>query len=301
MQPVRPVGTGEERGQDFHRQQRKGQGGQQEQRRSKAHHAGSIVPGKAGDKSLAGGLFLAGLLHQLQNAGDGGLAAGLGDPQTQRAALVDEAAEDLVPGRHVAGKGLAGEGGGIQGGRALQHHPVQGDFLSRLDHNHVADGHFLGGHLLQRAVPLQVGIVGPDVHEGGDGLAGAGDGVVLEQLAHLVKEHDEHGLGVFAGEKGAHGGKSHEEVLVKHLAPADAAHRLAQYVQADDGIGDQIDGPQKKRVPCRRLRAGEQGQRTVKVYGGQQLDAHQQRRGKEDAPEGAPLGTGELMHGKDLL
>ena len=40
----------------------------------------------------------------------------------------------------------------------------------------------------------------------------------LEELAHLVEEHDGHALPVLPAAKGAHRGQGHEKVLVKHLA-----------------------------------------------------------------------------------
>ena len=48
----------------------------------------------------------------------------------------------------VPGHGLAGEGGGVQGGSALQHLAVQGDPLAGADHHHGAHLHVLRVHLL---------------------------------------------------------------------------------------------------------------------------------------------------------
>ena len=219
VEPAGPVRPRQEGGLGRGRKQRQGDGGQKEQGRGRNDHAGGIVPGEAGDKVLAGGFFLPGVFHQVQDFGHGGLLAGLGDLDPQQPGLVHAAADHRVACAHVPGRGLAGEGGGVQGGSALQHFTVQGDPLAGADHHHGAHLHVLRVHLLQRAVlQLQVGGVGADVHEGGDGLAGLAHGVVLEELAGLVEEHDKDRLGVLPGGEGPHGGQGHEEVFVENLA-----------------------------------------------------------------------------------
>ena len=113
------------------------------------------------------------------------------------------------------------------------------------------------------AVPLHVGVVGADVHQAGDGLAGLAHGVALEQLAHLVEQHDEHGLGVLAlaeeaGAKGPHRGQGHEEVLVEHLAVGDVADSPPEHVPADDEVGGQKQGEAPKALIGHQYRGDEQ-------------------------------------------
>ena len=156
-----------------------------------------------------------------------------------RPALVDAAADDVVALAHVAGQALARQRRGVQRRAPFQHHAVQRHALAGLDHDDVAHGHLVGIDLLRLAVALQVGVVRPYLHQLGDGLPRAPHRVGLEQLAHLVKQHHEHGLGVFAGGERAHRGQRHEEVFVKHLPVGDVAHRLPQNVPADDGVGDE--------------------------------------------------------------
>ena len=288
VEPAGPVCSRQESGLGGGRKQSQGDGGQKEQRQGGNHHAGGVVPGEAGDEILAGGLLLPGVFHHVQDFGDGGLLAEFCDLYPEEAGLVHAAADHRVACGHIPGHGLAGEGGGVQGGSALDNLPVQGDPLAGADHHNGAHLHVLRVHLLQGAVlQLQVGGVGADVHEGGDGLAGPAHGVVLEELAGLVKEHDEDGLGVFAGGEGSHSGQGHEEVLVENLAVQDIADGLPEHVPADDGVGSQIQSPLN---PIRD--GGETGR---KFYG------NQQRRRRQNPIQHFPLFAGEVVHGKRLL
>lgn len=76
-----------------------------------------------------------------------------------------------VPGGYVPGKGIPpGEGGGIQRAVSLGDYAIQGDPLAGLDDDGVSHRHLIRVHLDQLAVPFHIGIVGTDVHQGGDGL-----------------------------------------------------------------------------------------------------------------------------------
>ena len=158
--------------------------------------------------------------------------------------MVDAPADDVIPGLHLAGHALSCQGGGVHHGLALQHHAIQGDTLPGFHGDGIPHRHFLRVHLGQLAVPLHVGVVRANVHEAGDGFPGFAHGVALEQLPHLVEQHDEHGLGVLAlaeksGAEGPHRGQGHEEVLVEHLAMGDVPGGLPQHIPADDKIGRQ--------------------------------------------------------------
>ena len=147
VEPFRPGGARQEGGgYSQHRQQN---GGDQEQSQGGIHHAGGVILGKAGDELLADRFFLAGIFHQLQNFGDRGFLAGLGDGDPQQARQVHAAADDIVPCMDVPGQGLAGEGGGIQGGAALQNGAVQRHPLAGLHHNDGAHGYIFRIHLFQ--------------------------------------------------------------------------------------------------------------------------------------------------------
>ena len=287
MEPAGPGAACQEAGLAGGRDDRQSDRGQQEQRRGGDHHAGGVIPGKPGDEILTGGFLFAGVLHQVQNLGDGGFLAGLGHPHPQHAGLIHAAADDVVPYCYVPGDGLAGEGGGVQSGGALDYLAVQGYPLAGLYHDNRANGNVLRVYLLNFAVlPFQVGGVGTNVHQGGDGLPGLTHGIVLEQLAHLVEQHDEHGFGVFRCGEGTHGGQGHQEVFVEHLAVFDVADGLVQHIPADDGVGRQV------------AQGGQQALLRQHAQGAQHFDHHQQRRRNYDAPNHFFL---FFAHGSSLL
>ena len=115
--------------------------------------------------------------------------------------------------------------------------------------------------------------ISPNVHQSRDGLAGLAYGIVLEQLAYLVEQHNEHSLGVFGGGEGAHSGQGHQEILVKDLPVFDIADRFIENIPANDGIGRQVT---------------EGGQQTLlrqDGQGAQHLDEDQQRCRDGNAPD----------------
>ena len=144
----------------------------------------------------------------------------------------------------MARDGLAGEGGGVELRGAIDDYAVDGHALAGLDHDLVAHGDLVWAHLHEFAVPLDVGVIGRDVHHRGDGFAALAHGVTLEQLAHLVKEHNGGALrhmGLGPGERDhgerADGRDRHEEALIKRLAAADVAPGFEQDVVAGDEVG----------------------------------------------------------------
>ena len=240
----------------------------QDQRRQ-AHRRG-INPGKPGDKGLGPGLFHGGVLHQVQNAGDGALAEGLGGAHPQKARQVDAAGQHLTARAHLPGQALAGEGGGVQGRSPLQHHAVQGHPFPGPHQDDAAGGHLVGRDRLFPLRRLQGGAVGADVHQGGDAAAAFAHGIALEQFAGLVKHHDGHGLLEIAQGHRAHGGHRHQEVFVKGVPAADA-----------------VDGPQQDVIA--RQQIGRQPQQGQGPGGVQQLQRQKQRRGPQDAVQHALL------------
>ena len=240
--------------------------------RTVTHHR-RVDAGELGDKVLAAGLAGAGVLHQLQDLGYRGLAKGLGGPDLQHAGHVDAAADNLVALPGVPGQALAGQGAGVQGGAALGDDAVDGHLLARLYHDDGADGHLVRVHLYQLAVLLNVGVVRTDVHQRADVLPALAHRVALEQLADLIEQHHGHGLHEVAAflvkrqADGAHGGHSHQEVLVEHLAPEDALAGLAEDIIADDQVRRQVQ------------------QRPGQAPDGKQPDGQDQHRRDDDAAE----------------
>ncbi|MPN38587.1 hypothetical protein SDC9_186111 [bioreactor metagenome] len=79
--------------------------------------------------------------------------------------------------------------------------------------------------------------IGPQIHQAGNGAAGLIHSVALKQLADLIKQHDGHGLRVFADGDRADGGQGHQEVLVKYLPAHDALYGAQQHIIADQRVG----------------------------------------------------------------
>ena len=251
------------------------QAGQDGQSRRADADGGGIIPGELGDEVFRLGLFQAGVFHQLQNAGHGGLAEGLGYLHPQHLVLVYAAGNYIVAGTYPAGAALAGEGAGVDGAAALQHNAVQRDFLAGADQNYVAHSHGVRVHLLHAITGLQVGVIRADVHESGDVFPALTHRVALEQLADLVEQHNGGGFPVLLQGQRAHGGNGHEEVFVEDLALYHAQEGFAQHVVADDQVGDKIQ---------RQLCVPGQGHK-----GAEHPNHSQRRNGNQDAAQHAGL------------
>ena len=206
--------------------------------RCRAGDGGRVDAGEPCDEVFGACFLLAGVFHKLQDARDGGLAKGFGGAHADKTRHVDAAADDIVAGLGGTGDRLAGEGGGVELGYALDDNAVDGHALAGLDNNDGADGDVIGKDLLERAVSLlNVGVIGRDVHHGADRFATLAHGICLEQLADLVEQHNGGAFGhvrIGIGEehhgKRADGRDGHEEALVERLAAADVIECLLQYV-----------------------------------------------------------------------
>ena len=212
-----------------HRQQQRGD---TDQRR--------VDLGELGDKVLRLGFPGAGFLYQFQNLGYSRLTKLLGGSDLQNTGHIDAAADDLVIHSGLTGQTFTSQCGGVQGGITLNDDAVNGDFFAGLHHDHSADLHFVRIYLFQLSVPLNIGVVRSNVHESGNVSTALSYGIALEQLTHLIEQHDGDGLVVVAalfidGQcDGADGGHRHQNVFVKHLAVQDALHGLPQNVIADN-------------------------------------------------------------------
>ena len=117
--------------------------------RGSAGDGGRVDAGKARDEVLGACLLFAGILHELQDACDGGLAKGLGGAHVDEPRHVDAAADDIVSGFGRAGDRLTGKGGGVELGFALDDDAVDGHALAGLDHDHGADRDVIGEDLFE--------------------------------------------------------------------------------------------------------------------------------------------------------
>ena len=209
-------------------------------------HGGRVDSGKAGDKRLRPGLAGAGVFHEIEDLGDRRLPELLRRPHLQHAVHVDAAADDLVALLHVARKALAGQRAGVQAGAAADDDAVQRNLFARLHNNDAADGDLIRVDLLQLSVLLDIGVIGPDIHQRADVPAALADGVALEQLADLIEQHHGDALHIIAAlrpdreEKRAQRRDGHQEVFVKGPAVEDALSGFLQNVVPDHQIGNQI-------------------------------------------------------------
>ena len=196
----------------------------QDQRRDKGdkqcrkHDTGGIPVGKTGDEVLGFRLLVAGILHQIEDLGNGGFAELLGDADGQQAGHVDTAADHFAALGNISGNGFTGQRGGINGGAAFQHNAIQRDALAGTDINGISGLDCLGIHLGQLTVHHDVGVIGTDIHQLCNGTAGTAHRIALEPFTDLEQQHNHHTLGKLAGKEGAEGGKGHQEFLIEQLA-----------------------------------------------------------------------------------
>jgi Cd2+/Zn2+-exporting ATPase len=73
----------------------------------------------------------------------------------------------------------------------------------------VPGAHPFRGHPLKAGGGFEVGVIGPDVHEGGDGSAGPPHRVILKGFAHPVEDHHRRAFGIFPDGKGSDSSDTH--------------------------------------------------------------------------------------------
>ena len=218
------------------------QGRYQSGQHGQAHHHGGINAGEAGNEPVGLGLGFPGVLHQLQNAGHGGILVGVGHLHPQHTLNVHAAAEYRVPFLDRPGRAFTGKRHRVQGGRTLQHCPVQGHLFAGADHDGFAHLHKARQDRLDPALPLHVGGIRADVHEPGDGFPAPVHSVVLEKFPDLVQQHHRHRLGVFPDTERAHRSHGHQEHFVHGLAVQDAFQRFQGHRIAHHQPGRHVQG-----------------------------------------------------------
>jgi len=201
-----------------------------------AHNRRGVDSGKTGNEALGARLFVAGIFHQLQNARYRRFGEGLGDADADQAGNVDTAGDDLVALGCIARQGFAGQRRRVERRFSLYHHAVQRNLFARLDHDDVADLNLFGIDLFELAVPLNVGVIGADVHQGADGFAALAHRIALEQLANLVKQHNSNTFTIITKGNRAYGCYRHQKILVKHLMILNTLAGLDQNIISDNQI-----------------------------------------------------------------
>ena len=210
------------------------------------HHNRRVVFGEPGNKILRPRLFAAGIFHHFKNLGNRGLAKMLGNPDSQKAAAIDAAAQDFRPRPGLPGQGLPGERRRIQRRRSLDNLAVQRDLLARLHEDCLANRHLFRVDPQGLPISLHVGIIRTDIHQLGNRTAGTMDGISLEPLAHLVEQHHRHAFGILSQNKRPHGGNAHEKVFIKDFPPGNVADSPPENVPARHTIGRKEDAQPPK-------------------------------------------------------
>ena len=238
-----PQGTGA--GDDQHRcehPQHKGEGlpgdgpddgGQQRDAHDHRHeHTGHFVGG-LGDR----GFPALGVLHEPDDAGEGGVVAGTGHLDVQHAVPIDAAADDLAAHGLLHRQALAGEHGLIDAALALGDGAVRRDPGAGLHQHHVAHLQLAGGHLPARV--RQDGGVRGQLHQGGDGAFGLLHIPALQELAQ-GHQSQHHGGGLIieivdvAGIVGDQ--KGHHQAVRKGAAGADGHQGVHVGVAVEEGL-----------------------------------------------------------------
>ncbi len=196
---------------------------------------------EAGDEILGAGLVVGGVLHQFKNAGHGRLTVRLRHADLQHAVQVHGTAVDIVTDFHALRHGFTGQRGGIQAGFAFLNHAVQRNPFARLDEDQVIDRDLFGVDFLNLIAVDAVRVLRAEVHHRGNGFTGASHGVILEELADLIEEHNGDSLREIAQGQRAEGGDGHQEILIEDLSVKDVRERLAQHFPADGQVRSHVD------------------------------------------------------------
>ena len=123
---------------------------------------------------------------------------------------------------------------------ALQDHAVGGHGLALPNDHHVAHGQSANVNLHFNAVPDDVGLPGRQVHQPGDGLAGAALGLRLQVLAHGDQRGDHHaGVEVIVRHGHALAGVQLQRHAQQHRQAVAQARRRAHADQAVH-VGGQV-------------------------------------------------------------
>ena len=127
---------------------------------------------------------------------------------------------------------------------------VKRNFFARFDENGLADFDFFGRERLSSGVggrKLKMGNSWFKIDKTGDRATGFCHSEVLKMFADLIKEHDGDGFGVLMNGEGADGGEGHEKVFVEDFAFSEVVGGLAEDVEGDEEIAEEVEGELEKR------------------------------------------------------
>ena len=163
---------------------------------------------------------------------------------------------------HRARHALARKRHGIELRHALRDDAINRHLLARLHDDGRTDRHFSGRDLHEPALPLDIGVVRADIHEACDVATALAHSIGLEQLPHLIEEHDRDGLIVVAvlidgQHQRAEGCHGHEQVFIKGFPLHEPFRRLPQHAIAHEQIRYEI-GQEARHTMQRQLADDEQ-------------------------------------------
>ena len=175
-------------------------------------------------------------MHEADDFRDRAFAKTLRGAHADDTRQIDAARHHFVAHAGLARHALACQGDGVQRGAALQDDAVERHLLAWPHDNHTAYFHLLRAYVLHIS-PFNVCHIGAYVHQVCYAVAALALGVVLEQLAHLEKQHHKDCFGKFrlgsrqeADAQGTDGGHRHQEVLVEGIAVGQSLGSLLQRV-----------------------------------------------------------------------
>ena len=198
------------------------------------------------------------MLYKLQNLRARRFAEAFLYFYPQHTGEIDAPADNSVALLHLARHTLAGQSHGIQARTALENRAVKRYLFTSFHHHGFPNLHVVGCNNRHLAAAFHAGRVRTDVHHSLNGVAALVLGIVLEQLAHLEKQHDKYCLGELwlgpgqeTDAQRTYGCYAHQEVFVERVALPDALfHGFAHDVVADNEVRHQINAklrPQRKR------------------------------------------------------
>ena len=188
------------------------------------------------DGCLGAGSFV----YQPDNLRQSGVIPHLSGLHFEIASLIDGRTNYRIANVLLHGDALAGQGGFIHGGKALQHHAVHRDRFTGLDNQRFPLLYLFHGDLLFYAVPLHSGRLGRKVHQLGDGIRGLALGAGLQSFAQRDKGQD-HPSGFKVQ-------IHHKAVYRFHIAVTETNADLENGIDAVDNSRAGADGDQRIHI-----------------------------------------------------
>lgn len=230
-------------------------GGQHRHRDGNREHGRCVDGGEPVDETLCGRPRGLGLLDRVDDAREGGVGGGGGDPERQFAGLVDGAREDDVTRGLVDRQAFARDGRLVDGARAGGDHAVERHPFARADAHDGFQRHGGRRHAGPGAVGLlHLGLLGSQREKALDGVACTVRGAGLDQLGDGVERHHHRGLGPLADHERTGHGHRHQRVDVQAAAPQ---RREPLRVRLDAGQPDR-HGCDREAGPLQRGRVTEE-------------------------------------------